>query len=105
MKVLSAAYSRIGNRFLVFAANGWPQRKIGRTGKGPGEFIRPTGLVLMRGDTMFLYDDGNRRLHWALVDRGVVVNKPRGKGGEMHGDRSVGALSTGEIVLSSEDMV
>lgn len=100
-----AAYSRIGSRFLLFAANGQPQRRIGRVGKGPGEFIRSTGLVLMRSDTIFLYDDGNRRLNWALVDRGVVLNKPRGKGGEMSGSRSAGALSTGEIILSSASLV
>jgi len=100
-----AAFSAIGSRFMIFRANGKPERKIGRSGKGPGEFMRARGLMVMPGDTMFLSDPGNRRLNWITPDRGVVLNKPRGNSAIMHSEKAVGVLSTGEVVLSSQGLV
>ncbi|MDH5805915.1 MAG: hypothetical protein OEZ54_12110 [Gemmatimonadota bacterium] len=35
---------------------------IGREGRGPGEYLRPFAIVTLPGDTLSVYDSGNRRL-------------------------------------------
>jgi hypothetical protein len=66
--------SPVGNKLFVWGADGRPQRTIGRTGKGPGEWNAPAGMIALGGDTLFIPDDPNRRLNWVLPDKGVVID-------------------------------
>ena len=54
-----ATLATIGNKLLIFGADGRGQRVIGRTGQGPGEFMAVSGMFRMPGDTLFLPDGAN----------------------------------------------
>lgn len=45
-------------QLVDFAGSAKP---IGRSGRGPGEWLLPNGLAALRGDTTALWDAGNRR--------------------------------------------
>jgi hypothetical protein len=45
----------------IFDRDGRFVRSVGRPGRGPGEFVDPTGLALV-GDELFVYDPEERRL-------------------------------------------
>lgn len=47
---------------LVFAPEGRYLRTLGREGDGPGEFRRAFGIVLGRGDSLHVFDNGTNRL-------------------------------------------
>lgn len=94
-----ATLSAIGSKFFIFAPDGRPQRQIGRQGKGPGEFMRPDGLVMLNGDTVFLSDGSNARYNWVLADKGVVRTRSMVAGNPWA--RGVGVFPTGEIVSST----
>jgi|JI7StandDraft_1071085.scaffolds.fasta_scaffold20863_4 hypothetical protein len=70
-------FSAVGAKIFVFGADGRARRAIGRLGKGPGEFMSPTGLLHMAGDTLFVIDPANNRLNWLTADAGVVREAPR----------------------------
>lgn len=56
-----------GGELAVYDAAGSFVRRIGRPGEGPGEFGRDLRLVVGRGDTVHVIDNGNQRIT-ALVD-------------------------------------
>lgn len=53
----------VGERAIrVFDASGEPLRRVGRNGRGPGEFLGPHGLALDATDHLFVYDPLQRRV-------------------------------------------
>jgi len=50
------------NRVLVFDFQGVFLRAIGRKGQGPGEFLRPTGMCLIKDGGIAVADFGNNRI-------------------------------------------
>lgn len=95
-----ATLSAIGARLFLFAADGRAERSFGRQGKGPGEFMRPSGLLRAGGDSLLVVDDANLQLTWLRPDHGVVAQRPLAPidGYRLH--RAVGVLSHGLVVLS-----
>jgi len=51
------------NRVLVFDFDGKLQKVIGREGKGPGEFSRPSGLFIFEDGGLAVGDHHNKRIH------------------------------------------
>jgi hypothetical protein len=95
-----ATLSRVGARLLVFGRDGRPERAIGRLGKGPGEFTRPLGIALGRGDSLVLVDPANNRLAWVLADRGVVREQSLSSRFHRELAEVEGVLPDGALVLS-----
>jgi len=54
------------DRVFVLSPEGSLERTVGRRGEGPGEFVDPAAIGAV-GDTIFVYDDGNRRLSAFLL--------------------------------------
>src|SRR3990172_3904670 len=96
-----ATFATVGNKFLIFGADGRGQRTLGRTGQGPGEFMAVGNMIGLTGDTLFLPDPGNNRLNWVRGDRGVVASRPRDGGSRSHFERAAGALPGGRLVMHS----
>ncbi len=96
------AFGIIGARLMVFGADGKEQRIIGRLGKGPGEFMRPGGVVVLPGDTLFLNDMANNRLNWVTPD-GRFVRTPAMRWTQQRRDaeRVAGVLADGRVILHS----
>jgi hypothetical protein len=61
-----------GGYLLIFDSTGKPLRRVGRPGQGPGEFTRPSGPVLLGGDTLLVPDAANRRLNYFRGDGGLI---------------------------------
>jgi len=99
-----ATFSLLGSRFLIFGADGKPERIIGRQGEGPGEFQSATGLVAL-GDTLFLADNSLRRFNWILPDRGVVRSRSAVHGFRLTARHVAGALPGGRLVMHSSGSV
>ncbi len=51
------------NRILVFDFEGKLQKIVGREGKGPGEFSRPSGLFIFEDGELAVADHYNKRIH------------------------------------------
>jgi|GEM_PF-1728658 len=100
------AYASIRARLMVFGADGKEQRIIGRLGKGPGEFMRPGGVVVLPGDTLFLNDMANNRLNWVLPD-GRFARTPamRWTRSRRDAEHLAGMLADGRVVLHSNGIV
>jgi len=96
------AFSPIGARLMVFGADGREQRIIGSVGKGPGEFMRPGGVVVLPGDTLFLNDIANNRLNWVMPD-GRFVRTPAMRWTEQrrNAEKLAGVLTDGRVVVHS----
>lgn len=47
---------------MVFALDGHHVRTLGRLGSGPGEYRQATQIIPAAGDSVLIYDAGNRRL-------------------------------------------
>jgi hypothetical protein len=71
-----AALAQVGNKLLIFGADGKPQKSLGRQGSGPGDLMAPAGLVVLAGDTLLIPDDANMRINWVLPDKGFVADEP-----------------------------
>ena len=56
------------NRIYILTRAGVVDAEIGRSGEGPGEFLRISGLVALGGDTLLVHDSGNQRLHYFASD-------------------------------------
>lgn len=99
-------FSPIGAQLLIFGADGSEERVIGRVGRGPGEFMRPGGVAVLPGDTLFLSDVPNNRLNWVLPD-GQFVRTSAMKWSRMSGrvERMAGVLPDGRVVLHSAGLV
>ena len=100
-----ATFATVGNKFLIFGADGRGQRTLGRTGQGPGEFMAVGNMIGLTGDTLFLPDPGNNRLNWVLADRGVVASRPRDGGSRSHFENAAGALPGGRLVMHSSGVL
>lgn len=72
---LVALKSLNGNVVYVFDSRGRGQHRWGRTGQGPGDLMRPAGLLHGLGDTLLIPDDANARLNVLLPDRGIVSSR------------------------------
>lgn len=70
------ALAPVGNAFTVFSAEGKPRRRFFRTGKGPGDLMAPSGMLVLPGDTILIPDEGNQRLNWVHTDKGFVRSAP-----------------------------
>lgn len=68
-------------RVLVFDFGGGFLRSIGRKGKGPGEFTRPTGMCLMKDGGIAVADSSSNRIEVfdaaGKFDRSVTVTEAR----------------------------
>lgn len=95
-----ATVSPIGARLFLFAADGRPERIIGRQGQGPGEFMRPSGPFRAGGDSLLVIDDANLQISWILPDKGVVAQRrlEPDLSDQLH--QAIGVLSNGMIVMS-----
>jgi hypothetical protein len=69
--VLQAADDQI----RVYGADGDLQRRIGRSGEGPGEFGSISGLGF-RGDTLYVADRGLNRLSLLTLDGEILSSEP-----------------------------
>jgi hypothetical protein len=97
--------SRVGSRLFMFSPSGNGERPLGRTGKGPGELTRPTGLASARGDTIVAPDGANLQLNWITAKQGFVRSKPLPRfPGSSHA-RPAGMLRGGELVFSNSGLV
>lgn len=56
-------FDRFEQSVRVFSRNGALLRSFGRQGKGPGEFMEPSGLYVYK-DRVYAADHKNRRLSW-----------------------------------------
>jgi hypothetical protein len=93
-------FAPVGNKVIVFGKDGKGERTIGRTGQGPGDWMRFGDPVLLDGDTVLVLDFANNRLNWVTADGGVVRNAPYTVSGEMRRMNSIsGFLPTGELVM------
>ena len=95
----------VGNRLLLFAADGRGERSLGRQGKGPGEIMAPTGMAVGGADTLILPDPGNQRLNWIVADKGVVSSKPLPAIRQSGFIKPVGLLRDGRVVMSTSGLV
>jgi hypothetical protein len=66
----------------------------------PGEFTRPLGIALGRGDSLVLVDPANNRLAWVLADRGVVREQSLSSRFHRELAEVEGVLPDGALVLS-----
>jgi hypothetical protein len=64
-------YDQIGSSIVVYDSTGHALRRIGRAGRGPGEFTSVHSLGL-KGDTLWAYDGPLRRVTY-LADEGSVL--------------------------------
>jgi hypothetical protein len=64
-----------GSRVLVFGADGRGQRRLGREGAGPGEFMRVDDGVRLHGDTILIADGANTRFSWWLAHGEHVADR------------------------------
>ncbi|NNF29148.1 MAG: hypothetical protein HKN73_18125, partial [Gemmatimonadetes bacterium] len=66
----------------TFDSAGRFQARIGTEGDGPGEFRTPSGLIVLPGDTLLVWDGRTRRLTWfsrtGSVARELTVREPGG---------------------------
>lgn len=94
-----AAFASISNTLQIYTSKGRPERLIGKQGKGPGDFIRTTGLILLPGDTLYTLDIANRRGNWITPSGGVVrmASMPAPTGPDMLLS-TVGVLPSGQVV-------
>jgi len=89
---------------LVFDSKGELERTIGRRGQGPGELMSPNALILVPPDTLVIYDPGERRLTWFLVDGSVLRVEAVGDGPPTHGGVTlVGVDDAGGIIVTREE--
>ena len=67
-RFLSTSWSHL--QVLEWDSSGRFLQAVGRTGEGPGEFVRRGGLLLFLGpnDSLFVLDGGNR---WTVFDDGL----------------------------------
>jgi hypothetical protein len=100
-----ATLAPIGNRLLVFAANGRGERTLAREGTGPGEIKAPGGMSRIAGDTLVVPDPGNNRVNWIVAGKGIVASKPLPKINKGPFVRPVGALRNGQLVMSTAGLV
>lgn len=84
------------NEVRIFDSNGRHLRTIGRTGRGPGEFLSLTGIFEYPGDSIVVYDQRERRATVLPLDGGT----PRVIGAQSLGNvDAFGALEFGDLVL------
>lgn len=69
-----------GDCVSKFTCNGMQLRKVGKTGSGPGEFVKPAGVAITK-ETICVCDLGNNRVQVFDQDLGFlyVVTPARGK--------------------------
>ncbi len=58
----------------VFDARGTFLRRIGRPGDGPGELSAPSGMAILPGDTLAVWDPGAARISWFSPD-GILARE------------------------------
>lgn len=102
---LVALKSLNGNTVLVFDAQGRGQRRWSRTGQGPGDLMRPAGLLAGVGDTLLIPDDANARLNVLLPDLGIVSSRsvPQFRQGPGPTDDALAITADGSLVVSVVD--
>jgi hypothetical protein len=95
-------FAPVGNKVFVFGKDGKGQRVIGRTGQGPGDWMRFGDPVLLENDTVLVLDFANRRLNWVTADGGIVRTAPYEVTGDMRFMHGIsGFISTGELLMNS----
>lgn len=95
-------FAPVGNKVFVFGRDGKGERVIGRTGQGPGDWMRFGPPVLLDQDTVLVLDFANSRLNWVTADGGIVRAAPYEITGDMHFMNSIsGFMSTGELLMHS----
>jgi hypothetical protein len=91
--------AQIGPRILLFDSTGKPQKSVGRLGSGPGDFIRPSNMLLLSSDTILISDRGTNRISWINAD-GRVVKSQRIDAPLPHtANRLAGVLNDGRLVV------
>lgn len=95
-------FGPLGNMVFVFSRDGRGERTIGRTGHGPGDWMRFGDPVLLANDTVLVLDFGNNRLNWVTADGGVERTAPYMAREHVRGMSHVsGVLPSGELVMHS----
>ena len=71
---------RQANELRIFGADGRHERTVGRTGEGPGEYVRANGLLWAGPDTPVVVDQSGRRYSLLTADGDYVrsVRRPHG---------------------------
>jgi hypothetical protein len=94
------SFARVGNHVFVFGRDGKGQRVIGRTGQGPGDWMRFGNPVPVGGDSVLVVDFANNRLNWVTADGGVVRTAPFEVGGDTRRMNSIaGFVGSRELVM------
>lgn len=88
-----------GTRFLVYAADGRFERRLGRAGDGPGEF-RNARIMGIRGDTLVIYDFMTARVTRMSADGTVFGTTEIARLGPLKIGMPSGLLGDGRILTS-----
>lgn len=95
-------FAKVGNQVFVFGRDGKGERVIGRTGQGPGDWMRFGDPVLLESDTVLVLDFANNRLNWVTADGGIVRMSPYEITSDMRRMSSIsGFIETGDLILHS----
>ena len=90
-------------RILIFGAVGRGQRRLGRQGRGPGEFANIEGVARLDGDTLLVVDGGNPRFSWWTADGAMVAERPFPDAPPLGAFVTIdGVLADGRVVLHSD---
>lgn len=68
----------LSKSIFIFHTDGRFIRKLGQTGSGPGEYVKPISIDLDQ-DTLYVYDSGNGRIHKYLLDGEFVGYGPNAR--------------------------
>ncbi len=68
------------NELRIFGADGRHVRSVGRTGEGPGDYLRANGLLWMAPDTLVVVDQSGGRYSLLTAEGDFVrsVRRPHG---------------------------
>lgn len=98
-RIVLADNEREGTRFLVYGADGTFERRLGRSGNGPGEF-RNARILGVQGDTLLAYEFSNARVTRMRIDGTLVGTQELSRLGPMKVGMPSGLLPDGRILSS-----
>lgn len=88
------------NTLVLLDSSGKPIRKFGRSGKGPGEFVRLYPLVVAAFDTVYAFDGAQRR--WTVVDPNLSRLVRTVPVSFVSGSPSIMTLPQSQIIIGGE---
>ena len=93
-----AALSAGHGKVFLFEPSGKFSKSIGRRGQGPGEFLQPSSLQYLPGDTLVVWDGGNRPVSY-FDTAGALLRHRRIDVGKL-----ISAIGTGKATEGSSPL-